>query len=298
MAGGDYTSLFRTLNFIEGQQSAQATVTINDDNLVESQEVFYVGIRSPSEGFVLTSASRFPVYIDDNEAVLSISQTAYTVKEEDTAVIIQIRRTGDLTAASNFRVRTIAVSATQDSDYAGFDTALSFDSGVTGIDLTVQIINDEVNGEENETFTVELYQAAASILGSNSSTTVTILDSARLSTLAIILIALGGAVFIILILIMILCCCAFMKPSNQRDSYFYEREGRGVPGVDFPQELPTRRGTGPVATYIPDDRDEHRQEPSERREVDRDRSRRKDLQNVGYRWKRRRFNFKGFVQDL
>ena len=62
------------------------------------------------------------------------------------------------------------------------------------------------------------------------------------------------------------------------DPFHNERE---VPDVDFPQELHTRRGTGPIATYIPDDRNKRRQERPERRDVEQERSRRQDLQNVG-----------------
>ncbi|XP_033637771.1 extracellular matrix protein 3-like [Asterias rubens] len=280
LADGDYARIDSTVMFPMDVSSATVTVTVNDDNVVESQEVFYVGIRNPSDGFALTADSRFAVNIDDNECVFSILQTAYAVNEEDAEVVIQIRRTGDPTADSSIRARTVAVSATQDKDYGGSDTLLMFGNTVLGYDLKLPITADQINGEEDETFQVELYQSVTCIIGSISSTTVTIKDSAKLSTLAIILIGVGAAVFAVLVLIMILCCCAFMKPSSRRDPFHNERE---VPDVDFPQELHTRRGTGPIATYIPDDRNKRRQERPERRDVEQERSRRQDLQNGGPR---------------
>ncbi|XP_071798563.1 extracellular matrix protein 3-like [Asterias amurensis] len=281
LADGDYARIDQIVMFPMDVSSATVIVTVNDDNVVENQEVFYVGIRNPSDGLALTADSRFAVNIDDNECVFSILQTAYAVNEADAEVVIQIRRTGDLTADSSIRARTIAVSATQDTDYGGSDTLLMFSNTVFGYDLKLPITVDQINGEEDETFQVELYQSVTCIIGSNASTTVTIKDSAKLSTLAIILIAIGAAVFVILVLIMILCCCAFMKPSSRRDPFHNERE---VPDVDFPQELHTRRGTGPIATYIPDDRNKRRQERPERRDVERERSRRQeDLQNGGPR---------------
>ncbi|XP_038049926.1 extracellular matrix protein 3-like [Patiria miniata] len=256
----DYIVYSNRVEFLPGASSATVTITVLDDNEYEPvPEVFYVGIRDPEpSGFVLAGASKRPITIEDNESIFSLLKTAYTVKESDESVTVEIRRTGDQSQQTSVRVRSIAVSATAGQDYANVDQELTFAANQVGVNLVISILNDDVTGEEDEVFIVELYQASISILDSDkSSARITIQDSPRLSTLAIVLIAVGCAIFVILILIMLLCCCAFMRPSGPREPFYYDRGRRGVPGVDFPQEQSAR---GPVVTHIPDELDDRRRE--------------------------------------
>ncbi|XP_022088024.1 extracellular matrix protein 3-like isoform X2 [Acanthaster planci] len=274
-AGRDYATFFSRVGFAMNQASATAIINILDDNVYEPvPEVFYVGIRDPQpSGFVLTSASRRPITIEDNESILSIVNSTYTVSESDRSVTVQVRRTGDLSQQSSVRARSVAVSATADQDYTPFDLELMFPVNRQGVDLRIAINEDDVTGEGDEVFIVELYNAAVSVLDAEaSSARITIQDSPRLSTLAIVLIAVGCSIFVILILIMILCCCAFMRPNEPKEPFSYDRGLRGAPVLDIPREA---LGRGPVVTYYPDDLDDRG-----RYRLDRP-SRRSDRRNNG-----------------
>jgi Calx-beta domain/Bacterial Ig domain len=158
-AGSDYTAtptppVTGTVTFSANQTLTTITVPINDDNVHESTERFFVDLTSSSSGTAIARPTATGTITDDDPASLTISDP--TVNEN--AGFANFTVTLSNPAESTVRVTydTANGSATAGSDFAQqSNKTISFAPGETSKQISVPITNDNVP-EPTEQFSVTL----------------------------------------------------------------------------------------------------------------------------------------------
>jgi len=171
-AGSDYTAFDQTISFAAGETTKQVTVTLINDQAVESSESFQLKLASATNGNITDNSGTATIGNDDI-AKLSIGDA--TVNENDGTATFTI----NLDRASNqtvtVRVYTINNTARSGSDYTAINQTVTFAAGETSKQVTVSILNDStVEGTEN--FRVKLVNATGGASIVDSSGTIKILN--------------------------------------------------------------------------------------------------------------------------
>lgn len=76
VAGLDYTAVSGTLNFADGQTESTITIPILEDNLAEPTELFWLGLRNPTNGAAVV-VSDAQLMIQDNEPASGSGEGLY-----------------------------------------------------------------------------------------------------------------------------------------------------------------------------------------------------------------------------
>ena len=180
----DFTAITNTLTF--GSNAARLTFTIDiaDDSDAEGNETVFMAISNPTGGGRLGTRTNAVLTIEDDEKSLQFSSATYEISEGVRNLVVTVNRGGPLKGAITVQYATSAGTATAGSDYTTRTGTLSFSSGSKSKTISIPIINDTTD-EENETFTITLSNPTAGVvLGANDEATVTIVDndpSARIS---------------------------------------------------------------------------------------------------------------------
>lgn len=166
-SGTDYAVLgLTTLTFSPGETTKTVSVTIYGDTLVESDEVFYVLLSSPSNGIIADSQGVGTILNDDT----GIQIDDVSVVEGDagtTNATFTISLTQPSAVPVTVQAVTLDNSATAAGDYTAVPvTTFTFAPGETTKTLTVSVRGD-TTPENHEQFFVELLNpTAASIVDS------------------------------------------------------------------------------------------------------------------------------------
>jgi hypothetical protein len=110
-------------------------------------------------------------------AAFSLGQAAYGVHENDGALVVTVRRSGALGAAS-VHVATAGGTATSGADFTPVAQTLSFAPGQTERSVSVPVLRDRARHEPDETFAVALDHPTGGVLGSPASAVVTLHNDA------------------------------------------------------------------------------------------------------------------------
>lgn len=183
-APGDYTATAGSLSFAPGETSHTFDVTIVDDAVVESSETFTVKIGPLLNGGTLGTPASAVVTITDNDVgaqkpgTFSFSAATYSVAEGDAKVTITVNRTDGTSGAVNVPYAVTAVTAAQDSDYAGtYLGTLAFAAGEASRTFELTIVDDSLV-ESPEMFSITISSPSnGGVLGAVSSAVVTITDN-------------------------------------------------------------------------------------------------------------------------
>ena len=144
----------------------------------------FIAISNPTGGGRLGTRTNAVLTIEDDEKSLQFSSATYEISEGVRNLVVTVNRGGPLKGAITVQYATSAGTATAGSDYTTRTGTLSFSSGSKSKTISIPIINDTTD-EENETFTITLSNPTAGVvLGANDEATVTIVDndpSARIS---------------------------------------------------------------------------------------------------------------------
>ncbi|MBK6980995.1 MAG: hypothetical protein IPH30_05510 [Betaproteobacteria bacterium] len=187
---GNPAQVSGTLNWAAGDAANKTiTIPILDDALVESAEVFFVGLGGPVGATIGAQASA-AVTLLDNEASLNFSSPTYSVGESGLNTTVTVNRAGAATSAISVTWTTANGSAISGQDFgvagnpAQRSGALSWAAGDTAPKTitvgsflaTLPILNDAL-AEGDESFTIALSApTGGAVLGPTSTTTVTIVD--------------------------------------------------------------------------------------------------------------------------
>jgi len=179
-AGSDYTATSGTLTFAPGQTQLLVTVLVTGDTLVEnSNETFRLDLTNPS-GATLKSGGNTAtaVIVDDDSApIISISDASVSEGDSGTKqLVFTVTLTNPSTSNVTVQYATQDGTAASNGDYTATSGTLTFAANETVKTITVNIVGDLFN-EEDETFRVLLSNATNASIG-DAAGIGTILDEA------------------------------------------------------------------------------------------------------------------------
>ena len=194
-AGSDYTAAEATVTFPAGALTADVSVPILDDTVIESDETFTLSIIDDPRNSNLTYLAR-PLPYDEG----GNGSGTVTILDDDTTPMISVADTSanenagimpfwvSLSRASatdaTVRYATADGTATAGSDYTAADGILTIEAGATGVPVPVDIFDDGDDSESDETFTLTLSDAnGADISTTAAAATATIIEDSDLPTI-------------------------------------------------------------------------------------------------------------------
>ena len=190
-AGLDYTAASGTLNWADGDGADKTfTVAVVDDGIVESPDELVslaltnTQVNAAPVAYVLGTQNTADLTIIDGAGRLQFAVAGYSIAEDGSgSVVLSVTRSGGSNGDVTVDYATTDGTALAGSDYTATSGTLTWLSGdTTSQTITVPITNDAIV-EPSETFTVDLTNptlnsaADVTVLGTQTSSTVTIIDS-------------------------------------------------------------------------------------------------------------------------
>lgn len=176
VAGMDYTGVSGTLSFAPGETSKFITVTILNDEIVESTEYFTLKLGSPTGGVPLGTRMSTVMWITDNETGFGFPSSSCTFPENASEAILTITHQGDFAGVTTVDFNTVNATAAAGADYTAVSGTLAFSPGETRKEIRVPLLNDGVT-EYSQSFAVRLSNpTGGATLGKYSTTTVILVD--------------------------------------------------------------------------------------------------------------------------
>ncbi|XP_065894203.1 uncharacterized protein [Dysidea avara] len=176
--GEDYNGGRMIVNISAGVLTQSFTIDIIDNDVVECDEVFRVTIESVTTCGVTTGdvISSNVTIMDDDEALVSLDNTEYSVSEDDGQLLVGVTLSRVTSQDVTILVTTNDGTTTGD-DYNVTQQSLQIPAGSTSASIIVDIINDMIH-EDDETFdiTITLMTTCLAISVDDNVTTVTIFD--------------------------------------------------------------------------------------------------------------------------
>ena len=170
-SGTDYTADSGTITISAGATTATIAVGVLSDSMDEDDEVVHVELSNPTNASIADFQGALTITDDDSTPSLSIADGTST--DENSVTVV-----ATLSAASGRSVTVNAAAsdgtATQGSDFNAFSSTVTFASGETTKSVTIPLINDS-SDEDDETFTVTLSSANNATI-SSATATATITD--------------------------------------------------------------------------------------------------------------------------
>jgi uncharacterized delta-60 repeat protein len=198
----DFVPTSVVVEFLPGQTNQSVQVAFLDDDLFEGNEGIALRLSNPSADTQLGIPNTATLLIMDDECKLDFQAVTYSAKEYSNFVSLVVRRVGGTVNPVSVDYNMADVTATNGLDYISSTGTVFFqgdhfvvDTNGSGATIfvpgdAVQILNvpiiDDTEGEGNETFTVTLSNPtgpspgsfpASTLLGTNVTATVTILDN-------------------------------------------------------------------------------------------------------------------------
>jgi alpha-tubulin suppressor-like RCC1 family protein len=164
--------------------TASINVPIIDDTLSENNETVVLNLGAPTTGVGAGANLAHTLTINDEDLVINFSTSAVTAAEGASGILtLQLSSPHSIPVGETLDVPlTISGTATSGSDFTAFSTTVSFNSVSTTQNVTVPVIDDNLN-EKAETVIVTIgtpvYSGATyeGVIGTTSVGTVTISES-------------------------------------------------------------------------------------------------------------------------
>lgn len=174
-----------SVTFANGSPTATVTVNPNTDTTVESDETVILTITADA-AYIVGSPSSATGTITNDETV-QLAQSTFTVTEDSPFATITVTRSGDTSSSATVKYSTSDIAGLQSctiantmaSERCDYTTAvgrITFAPNESSKTFTVPIVND-VWAEGNETFFVNLSSPTGASLGSQTTSTVEIVDN-------------------------------------------------------------------------------------------------------------------------
>jgi uncharacterized delta-60 repeat protein len=198
----DFIASSFPVTFLPGETNQTVTVSITDDVLFEGDETVSLALSTPSTDTTLGALSNATLVIVDDECQIEFEVAGYSIIEYSNFVTLVIRRVGGTVNSLSVNYATSDGTATNGMDYGAVNATVNFTGDGFALDtngsgavsfvpgqstrIVTVPITDDVLGEGSETFTVTLSdlqtlnpaaQPGATLLGTNVTATVTILDN-------------------------------------------------------------------------------------------------------------------------
>ncbi len=161
-AGEDYVTVANTLDFAPGETEKVVRVTVIDDTLIEPDETFALNLTNAEGAELARDRGVATILDDDGVPVLSIGDVS--VAEGAGRAVFTVSLSAPSYREIAVRFATADESAEAPADYAQTSGTLRIPIGETTGTITVPIVQDELD-EEDETFLVRLSGAVHAEIG-------------------------------------------------------------------------------------------------------------------------------------
>lgn len=141
--GVDYTPRSVQVTFAPGQTEAAIEIPILDDLLPEPDEMFTVNISAGSANLTLTNREA-QITLIDNSSIVGFASTNLSVLETGGSLVVDVRRTGDVSQASAVDYATEDGTARAGVHYTAASGVLKFAAGESVKQIVVPIIDNDL----------------------------------------------------------------------------------------------------------------------------------------------------------
>ncbi|XP_028399458.1 uncharacterized protein LOC114522881 [Dendronephthya gigantea] len=173
-SGFDFTSIVnQAIVFGPGDSTKSLVVTIKDDNIVETDELFTLSLSTaPGSALRVGSPGTTLISIDDNDvASVEMNSQTYTSSEDDdtTQVQVKLNALAPIERELTFSISTKNGSALSPRDFTHLEQVGRFSAGLgNGATLSISIdISDDVVVENTEDFYVQLAEIDSALQVAN-----------------------------------------------------------------------------------------------------------------------------------
>lgn len=176
-AGVDYTATSGTLTFSTGQTTRTFTVPVTGDTTAEGSRSFTIALSNATGGATIADDSATALILDNDGLVIGDA----TIAEGDsgiTQVIVPVSLNTAAVGEVTVNWSTVDASATAGTDYTKASGSLTFASGETSKNITLDVLGETLF-EGAETFRIELSDAVGSSIVDHSGTIVITNDDAK-----------------------------------------------------------------------------------------------------------------------
>lgn len=168
VAGVDFTATSGTLEFADGQATAEIDVTILDNLFSGPNKTLQLKLSNPTSGATLGSISQLGLTIQNDESqtvgksTVGLQQKEYSARPADGQVVITVTRDGDLSQAGQVKIMTKGGTARTRSYFTSLSQTLTFAPGQSTVQVTIQLQNQPV-GRGRKVFQIALSNASGGV---------------------------------------------------------------------------------------------------------------------------------------
>jgi Calx-beta domain/Metallo-peptidase family M12B Reprolysin-like len=174
-AGSDYAATTVTVSLAAGVASANVTIPVVNDAVIDPDETVNVSLESPVGCTVGTPATAVLTIRNTDSEFAFYADRSFP--ENAARAEVWITRTGGILTPATVRYATVNGTATAGADYVAASGVLSFAAGEAAKQLLVTLRDDTIR-EPNEVFYVDLSAPTGeATLGTLSRVTVTLVDN-------------------------------------------------------------------------------------------------------------------------
>ncbi len=170
----DFYGHFEVVQFAVGEISRTVTVSLVDDDDIESTEYFTARLFAPTNALIDTPEMNVTIQDDDTGGpAASLSVAPVTAGEGSTVATVTVTLSQPESETVTVKLSTDVGTATKGQDYYGLFRQLTFAAGETTKTVDVTLVDDTLT-ESTETFDVRLFGANVPI--DTARATVSIID--------------------------------------------------------------------------------------------------------------------------
>ena len=170
-AGADYTESSGTVVFPAGVTAQTVVVPILPDDLDEEHETFTVTLSGERHAALAVSEATGTITDDDDEPALTLSAPAAAAQEgTDTSLVFTVTLAPASGREVTVRYATLDGTATAPDDYAATTGTLTFGVGQTSGTVAVAVVDDGVDEDEAEDFTLTLRSPSNALFAGDAET--------------------------------------------------------------------------------------------------------------------------------
>ena len=167
-AGTEFTAIAGTLEFADGQSTAQIDVAILDNLFSGANKSLQVQLSNPTDGATLGSSSLLTLTIQNDEptqagpSTVQFSQTSYSASVAAGQLVVTISRTGDLSLPGQVHIEAKAGSAKTRNLFNELSRTIHFAQGQQTQQVTIELVNQSM-GKTKRTFQLKLTNPSGGI---------------------------------------------------------------------------------------------------------------------------------------
>jgi Calx-beta domain-containing protein/putative Ig domain-containing protein len=180
VAEEDYQNINTNITFTDGQISQTLTMQIIEDEYYEDDETFSLTLTADNPAVLGEPIVANITIIDDDPlppaGILQLNNDSYLINESGSNLNVSVSRTEGSYGEISVDYQISDGSAVNGSDYSGTDGTLVFSDGQMSQIITINIIDDNIN-EDDENFNITLTNLVNTTIGNTQSASITIVDN-------------------------------------------------------------------------------------------------------------------------